>query len=1010
MVKEYGLTEQTVHASNLLDTVDSMHHIGYYDNKIYFIILNSTTITLYYVPSADLNQAATSVTTLSSSYANIDSCFFHCTADGDMVIAIDSYNVSSYATDIKWSNDGGATFTAQARSGSSASFTRSRTIGINLAPDREMWIVRALLDTGGAITFNTAIVDGFTSASVGAGTIFPFGGTTGVDYLDAIYPTHVAYSDGTYTYWVFAAAIDSDTLRPFACWYDNDGIVDGGAITGYDIDDYVLPTSRSMKQNYCDYNYNTEELFILDSTQLLQDLNKSGSALRWTSSTYTNAICYKADYSFDYLLFDGRIVLHANTQDFLMAEQNINASAGMVNYFIDVSTNKIYELGLVTTTRFFQTYCTDEVERAQNCTFRTLTQPADNEYIGIYDDSSNLVIKGEAKNVTEENDIYSGRIKTLAENDLDKPITYTSSGAETAATAIGNIITAEFIYITAGTLTSSATTTTFSYPDKRPAREIITEIAHWDKKLWYLTPAYVLALNAGTIDSTKSFKSSDSKYPANFTHEVNNQQTGTVIGIGPGTVTTTVVKNLANGTLVYYFPNYTQGQMDTAIANIADTEYITQHQYSMNNMFGLLPLQVGTQLTFEYVLGSANIPEALMFTKIIQYDVINNYILRLVLHDVLFYRKTSLTPEQVFQYTTTVKTTADAALPKAGGTLTGAITIDAHDNTHTVIIPTTTNTNSIGSATKAFAGVYTRIVQSDATVTIQSGTNKDNYIKATGTGINYLYSANSGTAVVVFDQKAYNANPSANIGFRLIATSGGASGTVGYIYCSKLNATDGNYSSYMRFLTLLNGETASEVLRLATPVSAADSYIQITNGKAGTSDTIIESAGTANNLQLKAGTAKYVKTRGTSLEVKNVADDDYVDVNANDFVVSSPKVYEAGLAELLAIDDINDHSQLPPEIKRIVQNEIMRKEVRTESYIDEETKEESIREIEVKVLDHIEEKEAESLGSTIQWLKRALIEEHTEKIALEQRVQTLELQLKDINEKLKIITEIVINK
>lgn len=643
----------------------------------------------------------------------------------------------------------------------------------------------------------------------------------------------------------------------------------------------------------------------------------SWKSLLTTSNIYPTP-CWKisgGSLTINAFYFDDKyIVLYPNNIVIYSLTNTVAASIGWDLYIIDTSDD-LWKLALTTSTRFFQTYCTDEVERAQNCTFRTLTQPIENEFIELYDDSSNLVVKGEAKNVTEENDIYSGRIKTLAENDLDKPITYTSSGAETAATAIGNIITAEFIYITAGTLTSSVTTTTFSYPDKRPAREIITEIAHWDKKLWYLTPAYVLALNAGTIDSTKSFKSSDSKYPANFTHEVNNQQTGTVIGIGPGTVTTTVVKNLANGTLVYYFPNYTQAQMNTAIANIADTEYITQHQYSMNNMFGLLPLQVGTQLTFEYILGSANIPEALMFTKIIQYDVINNYILRLVLHDVLFYRKTSLTPEQVFQYTTTVKTTADAAIPKSAGAsnhFVGDVYFD-----YDII-------QKSGYVIKNLGDMYHDVPTGQA-----------HHIR-----VNSIDIFRIGGSDVVLSKPLYHTN---NLAYYWRNAADNA-----YLECLKLDG--------------------SNVLHFGGSVSSAN------------------------------------KLHGTSINVRNVADDDYVNINANDFVVSSPKVYEAGLADLLAIDDINDHSQLPAEIKRIVKNNIMRKEIRTESYIDEKTKEEAVRDIEVEVLDHIEEHAAESLGSTVQWLKRALIEEHTEKVVLEQRVQTLELTIKEL---IKVNNELV---
>jgi hypothetical protein len=77
--------------------------------------------------------------------------------------------------------------------------------------------------------------------------------------------------------------------------------------------------------------------------------------------------------------------------------------------------------------------------------------------------------------------------------------------------------------------------------------------------------------------------------------------------------------------------------------------------------------------------------------------------------------------------------------------------------------------------------------------------------------------------------------------------------TVGYI------STDNYQMSYIataghRFKCTNTSDYI--VLDLADSVAAADSYVQITNGKAGTSNVIIEAAGTANDLSIKCGAAK----------------------------------------------------------------------------------------------------------------------------------------------------------
>jgi hypothetical protein len=189
--------------------------------------------------------------------------------------------------------------------------------------------------------------------------------------------------------------------------------------------------------------------------------------------------------------------------------------------------------------------------------------------------------------------------------------------------------------------------------------------------------------------------------------------------------------------------------------------------------------------------------------------------------------------------------------------------------------------------------------------------------------------------------------------------------------------------------------TRYNVLELAASVASAVNYATITNSATNTPP-ILAAEGTDTDINL------LLQTKGAGhVYVKDEAGN-WESIEADDFVNNSPKVYNAGLAELIAMTDVNDHKQLPAEVKRVYQDPIMRTEIQSKLIMDEETKKESVRDVEVQVVDHYEERVAESLGSAVQWLKRSLQQEHQEKVILEQRVQTLEQQLNELLELMKM--------
>jgi len=77
-----------------------------------------------------------------------------------------------------------------------------------------------------------------------------------------------------------------------------------------------------------------------------------------------------------------------------------------------------------------------------------------------------------------------------------------------------------------------------------------------------------------------------------------------------------------------------------------------------------------------------------------------------------------------------------------------------------------------------------------------------------------ITSTDLSSQVLVRDTTAYNSSPMAGIGFRCKFNTAGSFTNMGGITVGKENATDGNYSGFMKFMTVANGGGVTEQMRI----------------------------------------------------------------------------------------------------------------------------------------------------------------------------------------------------
>jgi hypothetical protein len=178
-----------------------------------------------------------------------------------------------------------------------------------------------------------------------------------------------------------------------------------------------------------------------------------------------------------------------------------------------------------------------------------------------------------------------------------------------------------------------------------------------------------------------------------------------------------------------------------------------------------------------------------------------------------------------------VKTTADNSVQKSG----------ANTVTDTFgLTPTTTNTNSIGGALAALAALYSRIVQSDDDLTIQTS--------VSGKGIKITNTADANQLI-----NTYGGGTSRR---GIIRTHYGNSST-GTEYLELSSLSGQQIIDYRQYLSIRGyNSSALEVLRLNTSVASAVNRVGITNSATG-NPPILAAEGTDTDIHL------LLQTKGT---------------------------------------------------------------------------------------------------------------------------------------------------
>ncbi len=281
----------------------------------------------------------------------------------------------------------------------------------------------------------------------------------------------------------------------------------------------------------------------------------------------------------------------------------------------------------------------------------------------------------------------------------------------------------------------------------------------------------------------------------------------------------------------------------------------------------------------------------------------------------------------------------------------------------------TTNTSDIGDTTHAVKAIYTRYLKSDtgASLNLQCASGKYVYIYKPDAGAvvgipntawdkNLIYLYNDGNGIVLYDTGATKSTQVKHDGTDgIISTSSGklklspattvqlggdldlndknvdvkttntsdigdTTHALKSVYLTTLHAFDTTLTYYIRIShnganpliesnvgnVIYHGAAGHKFWGNGTGIYVYDSadskYVQISHDD--TDAIVLASSG-------------KVKLRGTAVDARNVADDDYVDVNANAFNQLSDPVYVV-LADLLPIADLNDHAKLPADIRREV--------------------------------------------------------------------------------------------
>lgn len=491
------------------------------------------------------------------------------------------------------------------------------------------------------------------------------------DYNYIYFYRYFGTSDNRVRRWSLDGGFEDDmvvsgvSMNPFNSWFDHDIY-------------YQTPSKklRILFHNGYLYYY-TASTGVWKITTIASDKRYNGFVwLDYLNRRYLLNVLYRDTML---ILFDG---------DILSFKISTSANWGCgISPSIGINTNATqYNIVPVTTTDYYQLQTKHFIEATPQTVGIKKTDVSDNEGVILYTDTDKIITVGKYDVVQDDYNTvqYDFSIISLLEEELNKIIDYTSTAPETIADALANIVNFDYklqLYASIS-VSGSATLYTFSFKGKM-LRDVLTEIARIDGRIWYIKDGFFIQVDNGTTDSSVNISNG-------YTIPIKSVLKRTIGTIELWGKNGAYYKKSNNIGKTYYSDIYLdkdQAELEAYGNNLLTVNSATVIQYELSELQAISLFNVGEQVTYELNIQPYNITSALFYTKELWYDGYTDSIMKLILQDALHFPKREISVKQVHgelvkleSETTKLKTTADAALPTAGGRLTGNIDFDTSLN------------------------------------------------------------------------------------------------------------------------------------------------------------------------------------------------------------------------------------------------------------------------------------------------------------------------------------------
>lgn len=674
MVKK-TIYSTVTHTDTNIDNIDSMHQMGIYNDKIYFIERKNTATTIRYniysLPKDDLTAAATYINKFDTdaTYTTLTSAMFKCTSTGLMCAAMTATDGGTNWNRVcYYSVDGGVNWTRKSYTTTTATYNAIRIAMINFNLDDDaiaisqtmyrvseskVWLTLTKANNFDVNTYDTPLID-----NSGVDSAMQMAGIEDI-YMDS---RNIADPANAGQYLISYATVPStDATKLIFMSYGFDASSGGSSSSSRStITNYTKPASMDIDRQALEYDLLDYSFFIMDSTQFIQSYEDSSTiSLRVVAETYTqHAIAWLEDYTFTHFCFDGLVYVDWGLPYIPLQNIAQNIGSGIYLYFIK-NTATIYGRSIATATDLIicELKTTKELERSAKIISNTAF--LDRQGYELYNDSDVLQMRGMIGDTDEDTGQYTTILIDPAKRDLDRLITYSATGV-TISTALTAIFAANNNCLTIGTISTGATTRDFDYKGK-PLRSILTEMAHTEGMIWYYNGSWQVYINAGTTDSTVNILSSAGNVPTTvrkFKRITIGQVELTVVG---GVKITKYAVNGGTDILTDRYPDMTEDQGAELAQQLADKGSVTITAYKIRDLI-ITQWDAGTQIDFEQDIEPYNQASAKFYTEYIVYDLIRNMIVEAEIMDQLYITSVAQSKiENVSAHIQKVEATADAA-------------------------------------------------------------------------------------------------------------------------------------------------------------------------------------------------------------------------------------------------------------------------------------------------------------------------------------------------------------